>query len=43
VERYILADKVSGKDIAEREYEKARFLIDNHKPLTLPDGAAEKI
>ena len=29
-----------AKDLTERAYEKARFIIENHKPKPLPEGAA---
>jgi len=40
MERDAWANKVGGKGIVERAYEKARFLIENHKPMALPEGAA---
>jgi trimethylamine--corrinoid protein Co-methyltransferase len=41
MERDAWANKIGGKDIVERAYEKARFLIENHKAMALPEGAAE--
>jgi len=41
MERESWANKIGGKDIVERAYEKARFLIENHKPMALPKGATE--
>ena len=33
--------KTGGKDLTERAYEEALHVLENHKPLPLPDGAAE--
>ncbi len=33
--------KTGGKDLTERAYEEAWHVLENHKPLLLPDGAAE--
>ena len=41
MERDTRANKIGGKGIIERAYEKARFLIENHKSMALPEGAAE--
>ncbi len=41
MERDAWANKTGGKDIVERAYEKARFLIESHKPMALPEGATE--
>ncbi len=41
MERDTWANKIGGKGIVERAYEKARFLIENHKPMALPEGASE--
>jgi trimethylamine--corrinoid protein Co-methyltransferase len=30
-----------AKDLTERAYEKARYIVENHKPKPLPDGAEE--
>ncbi len=32
-----------GKDIIENAYEKAIHIIDNHEPMPLPDGVADKL
>jgi trimethylamine---corrinoid protein Co-methyltransferase len=32
-----------GKDLAEKAYEEARSILENHKPLPLPPGAAENM
>jgi trimethylamine---corrinoid protein Co-methyltransferase len=32
-----------GKDLAEKAYEEARSIVENHKPLPLPPGAAENM
>ncbi len=34
-------EKTGGKDLTERAYEVALHIIENHKPLPLPDGAAK--
>ena len=39
MDRDAWVNKIGGKDIVERAYEKARFLIENHKPMALPKGA----
>jgi trimethylamine--corrinoid protein Co-methyltransferase len=41
MDRDTWAKKIGGKDIIERAYEKARFLIENHKPMALPEGAED--
>ena len=33
--------KTGGKDLTERAYEEALHVLENHKPLPIPDGAAE--
>lgn len=30
-----------GKDLTERAYERARYILEHHKPEPLPNGAAE--
>ena len=34
-------EDTGGKDLTGRAYEKARYILENHKPVPLPDGAAE--
>ena len=41
MERDAWDKKTGGKDIVERAYEKARFHIENHQSMSLPEGAAE--
>jgi hypothetical protein len=36
-------NKIGEKDIVKKVYEKARSLIENHKPMALPEGAAESM
>jgi trimethylamine--corrinoid protein Co-methyltransferase len=43
MDRDTWANKIGGKDVVERAYEKARFVIENHKPMALPEGAKEKM
>jgi trimethylamine--corrinoid protein Co-methyltransferase len=33
--------EIGGKNLTERAYERVRYILENHKPMPLPDGAAE--
>ncbi|MEJ2025043.1 MAG: trimethylamine methyltransferase family protein, partial [Deltaproteobacteria bacterium] len=34
-------EETGGRTLTERAYEEARHILENHRPPTLPDGAAE--
>lgn len=37
--RYAWMKKTGGRDITERAYEQAKYILENHKPAPLPEGA----
>jgi trimethylamine--corrinoid protein Co-methyltransferase len=36
--RYAWMKKTGGRDITERAYEQAKYILENHKPAPLPEG-----